>query len=98
MRFWGSHLMKRMLIGGRINFKLNRLEPTLLTSLIGMFFFSMIMYLGFRYSDGKWKVSESKKSDYLIWSRKYGKTIKKVIIIVSIIYGVAMVIQILSLT
>jgi hypothetical protein len=73
------------------------MEPTFLTSLTGIFFFSIIMYLGFKYANGKWKVSESKKSDYLIWSDKHGKTIKKALITISIIYGVAMVIQILSL-
>jgi hypothetical protein len=52
------------------------------------------MYFGFKYADGKWKVSESKKAEYVNWSNKHGKTIKKSIIIISIIYGISMIIQI----
>ena len=37
------------------------MEPSLLTSIIGIVFFAVIMYFGFKYADGKWKVSESKK-------------------------------------
>ena len=73
------------------------MEPTLLTSLIGILVFGIIMYFGFRYANGNWKVSESKKTEYLNWTNKYGKTIKKGIIIISIIYGISMMIQILSL-
>jgi TRAP-type C4-dicarboxylate transport system permease small subunit len=36
-------------------------KPTLLTSLIGILAFGVIMYFGFRYANGNWKVSESKK-------------------------------------
>jgi TRAP-type C4-dicarboxylate transport system permease small subunit len=72
-------------------------EPTLPTSLIGILVFGIIMYFGFRYANGNWKVSESKKTEYLNWTNKYGKTIKKGIIIISIIYGISMMIQILSL-
>jgi TRAP-type C4-dicarboxylate transport system permease small subunit len=70
------------------------MEPSLLTSIIGIIFFSVIMYFGFKYADGKWKVSESKKAEYVNWSNKHGKTIKKSIIIISIIYGISMIIQI----
>ena len=70
------------------------MEPSLLTSIIGIVIFALIMYFGFKYADGKWKVSESKKNEYMNWSNKQGKTIKKGIIIISIIYGISMIIQI----
>ncbi|WP_124981484.1 hypothetical protein [Nonlabens xiamenensis] len=70
------------------------MEPSLLTSIIGITFFAVIIYLGFKYADGKWKVSESKKTKYVNWSNEHGKTIKKGIIIISIIYGILMIIQI----
>ena len=69
------------------------MEPALLPSVIGILVFATIMYFGFKYANGKWKVSESKKSDYLNWTIKYGKNIKKGIIIISIIYGISMLIQ-----
>jgi hypothetical protein len=72
-------------------------EPTLLTSLIGILVFTVLMYFGFRYANGNWKVSESKKNEYLNWTNNYGKKIKKGIIIISIIYGISMLIQISSL-
>ena len=67
--------------------------PALLPSVIGILVFATILYFGFKYANGKWKVSESKKSDYLNWTNKYGKNIKKGIIIISIIYGISMLIQ-----
>lgn len=70
------------------------MEPGLLTSIIGIIIFSILMYFGFKYASGKWKVSESKKTDYLNWANKHGKTLKKGIIIISIIYGISMLIQI----
>jgi len=73
------------------------MEPSLLTSIIGIIIFSIIMYFGFKYANGKWKVSESKKTDYQNWTNKHGKTIKKGIIIISIIYGISMLIQISNL-
>ena len=73
------------------------MEPSLLTSIIGIIIFAIIMYFGFKYANGKWKVSESKKSDYVNWTNKYGKIIKKGIIIISIIYGISMLIQISNL-
>lgn len=36
------------------------MELGLMTSIIGIIFFVMIMYFGFKFADGKWKVSESK--------------------------------------
>jgi len=73
------------------------MEPSLFTSLIGILVFTTIMYFGFKYANGKWKVSESKKTDYLNWTNKHGETIKKGIIIISIIYGISMLIQITNL-
>jgi len=73
------------------------MEPSILTSLIGILVFGTIMFFGFKYANGKWNVSESKKSDYLNWTNKHGKTIKKGLIIISIIYGVSMLIQILNM-
>lgn len=70
------------------------MELGLMTSIIGIIFFVMIMYFGFKFADGKWKVSESKKSEYLNWVNKNGRIIKKGIITISIIYGISMLIQI----
>ena len=76
---------------------IKNMEPSLLTSMIGIIIFTTIMYCGFKYANGKWKVSESKRIDYLNWTDKHGNTLKKGIIIISIIYGVSMLVQILSL-
>jgi len=73
------------------------MEPSILTSIIGIIVFTTIMYFGFKYANGKWKVSDSKKSDYRNWTNAHGKTVKKSIIIVSIIYAIGMLIQIVSL-
>ena len=74
------------------------MEPSsFLTSIIGIAAFGMIMYFGYKYAGGKWKVSESKKTEYLNWTVKHGKTIRKGIIIISIIYGISMLIQILNM-
>lgn len=73
------------------------MEPNLLTSVIGILVFSTIMYFGFTYANGKWRVSEPKKENYLNWVNKHGKTIKKSIIVISIIYGISMLMQVLIL-
>ncbi len=70
------------------------MEPSLLTSIIGIIIFVIIMLFGLKYADGKWKVSEAKKTDYLNWSNRHGKKVKKGIFIISIIYGILMIIQI----
>jgi primase-polymerase (primpol)-like protein len=70
------------------------MEPNILIFIIGIVAFTIIMFFGFKYANGKWKISESKKTDYQKWTNKYGKTIKKVIVIISIIYGISMLIQI----
>jgi primase-polymerase (primpol)-like protein len=73
------------------------MEPSLLTSIIGIIIFSTIMYFGYKYANGDWKVSESKKTDYQNWANKHGKTMKKAITIISIIYGISMIVQISNL-
>ena len=73
------------------------MNPSILTSIIGILVFASIMYFGFKYANGKWKVSESKKGDYLEWTNNHVKILKKSIIIISIIYGIGMLIQIVSL-
>ena len=73
------------------------MEPTLLTSLIGIGVFVMIMYFGFKFANGKWNVPDAKRNDYLHWSNKHGKTIKRSIILISVIYGIGMLVQIISL-
>jgi len=70
------------------------METSLLNSIIGIIIFVIIIYFGFKYADGKWKVPESKKTDYLNWSNRHGKKVKKGIFIISIIYGISMIIQI----
>jgi len=71
--------------------------PTILTSIIGIIIFSIIMFFGYKYANGKWNVSGQKKNDYLNWTITHGKRVKKGIIMLSIIYGVLMFIQISSL-
>lgn len=73
------------------------MEPTILTSILGIIVFSTIMYFGFKYANGNCNVSASKKEHYLRWVTKYGKTTKKSILIISIIYGISMLLQLLIL-
>lgn len=55
------------------------------------------MTVGYRYGNGKWTVAENKKNDYTIWTNKHGQKLKRAIVIVSIVYGLSMLIQIISL-
>ncbi len=73
------------------------MEPSTLTSIIGIIVFTIIMVFGYKYANGNWKVSESKKTDYVNWTNKHGKRIRKGIIIISMIYGILMLIQISNL-
>lgn len=73
------------------------MEPTILTSTIGVIFFITVIYFGYKFANGKWEVTESKKPNYLIWVDKYGEKVKRAMIIISIIYGVGMGLQILTL-
>lgn len=70
------------------------MELSLWTSIIGIILFSTLMYFGFKYANGKWEVTESKKSEYLIWTNKNGSRIKIAIVTISVIYGILMLIQI----
>ncbi|AFU69473.1 hypothetical protein P700755_002739 [Psychroflexus torquis ATCC 700755] len=70
------------------------MKPNILTSIIGIVVFTIIIFFGFKYANGKWKISESKKTDYQKWTNKHGKTIRKGLVIISIIYGISMLIQI----
>jgi len=72
------------------------MEPTLLISILGLLVFGTVMFLGFRYANGNWKVSENKKTDYQNWTEKNGKRVKKAIIIISIIYLTLMLLQLQS--
>ena len=73
------------------------MESTLMTSFIGIFIFSILMIIAYRYANGKWKVAENKRENYKNWTEKPGKTVKKSILIISLIYGIFMLIQILSM-
>lgn len=73
------------------------MEPSLLTSFIGIIVFSALMTVGYKYANGKWNVSENKKNDYMIWVNKHGQTVKRSVVFLSIIYGLSMLIQIISL-
>lgn len=65
-------------------------------SFIGLTIFSIVLYLGIRYTGGKWKVSEQKKDKYETWVANRGVGIKKSIIRVAFIYYVFMMMQIYS--
>ena len=73
------------------------MEPSLLTSLLGIIVFSILMTIGFRYANGTWNVAENKKNDYMTWVSNHGKTLKRSIVIISIIYGLSMLTQVISL-
>ena len=73
------------------------MEPTLITSVLGLIFFVVIMLFGFKYANGQWNVSESKKSEYQQWTKKHGKKTKKSLTVLCIIFGIAMLTQIVSL-
>ena len=54
--------------------------------------FTTIMFFGYRYADGKWNMTESNKWSYRNWTKKYGKTVKKGIIILSFLFGLGLLI------
>lgn len=72
------------------------MESTLMTSIIGIFIFSILMIAAYTYADGKWRVAENKRDKYQNWTEKSGRRLRKSILIICIIYGVFMLIQILS--
>lgn len=65
-------------------------------SFMGIFVFATIMFFAYKYSSGNWQVSQFKKVDYLEWSNKNGQKLKKLIIVVSVIYVALMIVQLLS--
>ena len=73
------------------------MEPSLGISIFGLLIFSTIVHFGLKYASGKWNVPESKKSQYIKWTGEHGSTLKKGLIVISVIYGVSMLLQILSL-
>lgn len=77
---------------------MNRImEPTVLTSIIGALVFAVFATFIYRYADGKWNVSSPNKNRYSEWAMKNGKIVKGVVIKISIIYGIVMLFQILSI-
>ena len=73
------------------------MQPTILTSIIGLTIFYTLIFNGYKYSSGKWNVSEEKKDKYLLWVKLYGKKMKKALIFFAVIYGIGMILQMLSL-
>lgn len=65
-------------------------------SFVGVIVYSTIMFFAYKYSSGNWQVTESKKADYQEWANKSGQKLKRPIIVISIIYGILMIIQLLS--
>lgn len=73
-------------------------QASLLTSFIGIAIFSAVMYLIYRYANGNVAFKdELQKAKYLQWQAKWGTALKGIVIILSIIYGFAMLIQLISL-
>ena len=73
------------------------MQPTILTSIIGLTIFYTFMFNFYKYANGKWNVSNEKKEKYLLWLDSHGKGAKKAIITLSIMYGLGMTLQIISL-
>lgn len=72
------------------------MENNIYISIIGIIIFYALMALLYRYANGKWNVPENKKSNYQNWLDKYGKTLRKSLIILMVIYGISMLIQIID--
>jgi len=70
------------------------MQSKLIISLFGICLFSLLMFFGYKYANGNWKVSENKKVEYENWSKMHGIRVKKSIVIISIIYGLIMLVQI----
>jgi hypothetical protein len=70
----------------------------LISSIAGIIVFSIIARYFYHYADGKANVKGSdKKEKYLRWQATHGASLKKTIKLLSIIFGVLILIQILSL-
>jgi hypothetical protein len=73
------------------------MEPTFAISIFGLAIYSILAVLAYRHSDGKWKVAEHKKPKYNYWVNNHGRRVKRSIFKISIIFGLGMLIQLLSL-
>lgn len=73
------------------------MEPTIITSIIGVIVFTLIMRYVYNTANGKRKVQEAKKVAYIDWVNKYGSKVKIGIIIISVLYGIGMLVQVISL-
>ncbi|MGB0369643.1 MAG: hypothetical protein ACPGU4_05265 [Flavobacteriales bacterium] len=72
------------------------MEPSILTSVVGITAFTLVMYFGFRYVTGGWNVSDEKRTEYDNWASKHGKKIKRAIISICILYYTVMLLQLTS--
>ncbi|RNI30430.1 hypothetical protein EFB08_03955 [Rufibacter latericius] len=73
-------------------------QTLLIASILGIVAFSLIARYFYRYADGKANVQGSdKKEKYLEWQETHGASLKKAIKVLSIIFGVLMLFQVLSL-
>ena len=73
-------------------------QTLLLSSILGIIAFSFIARYFYRYADGKANVQESdRKEKYLQWQATHGASAKKAIKALSILFGVLMLFQVLSL-
>lgn len=71
---------------------------SLISSILGIIAFSFIARYFYRYADGKANIKESyKKEKYLEWQASHGTGLKKTIKALSIIFGVLMLFQVISL-
>ena len=73
-------------------------QTLLISSILGIVAFSFIARYFYRYADGKANIqSADKKEKYLQWQATHGVKVKKAIKALSIIYGLSMLFQLLSL-
>jgi isoprenylcysteine carboxyl methyltransferase (ICMT) family protein YpbQ len=72
------------------------MEPNFMSSIIGIALFTLLMVFALRFASGKWAVNEGKKATYNGWVQKHGKTVKRAIIIASVVFYVGMLLQLSS--
>jgi hypothetical protein len=73
-------------------------QKLLIISILGIIAFTFIARYFYRYADGKANIQGTdKKEKYLQWQAAHGARVKKAIRALSIIYGIAMLFQLLSL-
>lgn len=73
------------------------MEPTIPISILGILVFGTLAFFAFKFANGKWKMPDAKKAAYQNWAKQHGKKMKIGLIIISVIYGVAMSLQLLIL-